>query len=459
MTRVPKGSLSLLVLALACGCGSSSSANGDADRRTVEHKPKPPVRVQTPEAPEGSPAYEPAAFVIWVGTDGIAVTDSLETSPDDKALLPLTGGRLMGSAAKTGPTRLPELLDAISARVEARRGAQPGNPPADESPIIAALVVDRRVGAQTLAAVQYTAMTAEVKAFDFVLDYEDSPKSVRQVTPSFGPVSKAVELELRAEASSLVVREEDQRTTVSLGEDSCSFSDPAQLDAVVSELCELASQRLDIVVFPEATTTMADLVAILGHRPRPEGCSGDWQVGSLHERAAPRCGDAKPPKDAYGEASDGELVVREFGILGVMAEQDGRPGIDPFADAFADGEPELGGIGGLGLVDSSATDDNGVRARTKIVSNDDHLDESLVRRIIRVHQRELAKCAALHSVATGETIQLKAKIGSTGKVIFAFVVDDGGHADAATCMSAAAKKWKFPKPTEVNEVVFDVEIQ
>lgn len=465
--------LALLALAIACG-GSESSSN--KERPAVEHKAKPPVRVEPPLAPKGASAYEPAALVVWVGTDGIAVSDNLEPAADDPVLVPMTGGRLRNIDFGDKPPLLPELFTELTTRVTAFKEEQ--SRAGTNQPITAAVVVDRRVDAIALGAVWYSAGAAEVETLKFVFDHGGEPKMVPVTVPDFGIPSRMFEVRQRnSGGSDLTVIDGADRKLISLGEDTCTFTKASSLDAPIAELCKESDNEVDLYLRLSEGATYRDFVALAAHDPRPEGCKGRWQVLATHDSEAPKCLGAVSVADTLRPEFDPDMVAREAGILGIMAQQDASD-VSPFGDAFAEDKSGVGGlvgemvdddlnVGGLGLAGTGeepqepgyVTDAPLARVKTTIVSNDGHLDESLVRRIIRARQVELGRCAGKDGLKKGAKVRLKGKIGSTGKVIFTFVSDDGGYDTAASCMSKALKRWKFPKPSEVNEVVFDVEVR
>ncbi len=215
----------------------------------------------------------------------------------------------------------------------------------------------------------------------------------------------------------------------------------------------------------------------------------------------------KGPKNAIPQMArnfDPEMMARNAGILGMMAQESGHFLASPYGAAFAVGNDdedvwggltgtEVGeafGVGGLGLVGTGrgggGTGEGTIglgntgligkgggggtgsgygrgsgagfggrgkrvpRVRQAKAQVKGSLDKDIIRRIVRAHINEVRYC---YNQGLARDPNLKGRvavqftIGPTGKVPVAVVAQSSlKDKNVANCVAKAVKRWKFPKP-------------
>lgn len=215
----------------------------------------------------------------------------------------------------------------------------------------------------------------------------------------------------------------------------------------------------------------------------------------------------KGPKNAIPQMArnfDPEMMARNAGILGLMAEESGHFLASPYGGAFAVGNDdedvwggltgtEVGeafGVGGLGLVGTGrgggGTGEGTIglgntgligkgggggtgsgygrgsgagfggrgtrvpRVRQAKATVKGGLDKDIIRRIVRTHINEVRYC---YNQGLARDPNLKGRvavqftIGPSGKVPVAVVAQTSlKDKNVANCVAKAVKRWKFPKP-------------
>ena len=215
----------------------------------------------------------------------------------------------------------------------------------------------------------------------------------------------------------------------------------------------------------------------------------------------------KGPKDAVPQMArnfDPEMMARNAGILGMMAQESGHFLASPYGGAFAVGNDdedvwggltgtEVGeafGVGGLGLVGTGrgggGTGEGTIglgntgligkgggggtgsgygrgsgagfggrgkrvpRVRQAKAQVKGALDKDIIRRIVRAHINEVRYC---YNQGLARDPNLKGRvavqftIGPSGKVPVAVVAQTSlKDKNVANCVAKAVKRWKFPKP-------------
>ena len=215
----------------------------------------------------------------------------------------------------------------------------------------------------------------------------------------------------------------------------------------------------------------------------------------------------KGPKNAIPQMArnfDPEMMARNAGILGMMAQESGHFLASPYGAAFAVGNDdedvwggltgtEVGeafGVGGLGLVGTGrgggGTGEGTIglgntgligkgggggtgsgygrgagagfggrgkrvpRVRQAKATVKGALDKDIIRRVVRAHINEVRYC---YNQGLARDPNLKGRvavqftIGPTGKVPVAVVAQTSlKDRNVANCVAKAVKRWKFPKP-------------
>jgi|GEM_PF-1736681 len=215
--------------------------------------------------------------------------------------------------------------------------------------------------------------------------------------------------------------------------------------------------------------------------------------------------------DAGPGGFDPEMMARNVGILGMMAQDSGHFLASPYGAAFAVGNDEedvwggltgteVGeafGVGGLGLVGTGSggggTGEGTIglgntgligkgggggsgsgygrgsgsgfggsgkkvpKVRQAKASVKGSLDKDIIRRIVRAHINEVRYCynkGLTKDPALKGRVAVQFTIGATGKVSAAEVSSTTlSDEDVADCIAKAVKRWKFPKPSGGGNVV------
>ena len=214
------------------------------------------------------------------------------------------------------------------------------------------------------------------------------------------------------------------------------------------------------------------------------------------------------------DSFDPDMMARNAGILGMMAQDSGHFLASPYGAAFAVGEDsedvwggltgtEVGeafGVGGLGLVGTGRGGEGGggtgegtiglgnvgligkgggggtgsgygrgsgagfggsgkkvPRVRQAKADVKGALDKDIIRRIVRAHINEIRYCynqGLARDPAMKGRVAVKFTIIDTGKVsdseVSSTSLDDE---DVEKCIAKAVKRWKFPKPTGGGNVI------
>ncbi len=215
----------------------------------------------------------------------------------------------------------------------------------------------------------------------------------------------------------------------------------------------------------------------------------------------------KGPKDAVPQMArnfDPEMMARNAGILGMMAQESGHFLASPYGAAFAVGNDdedvwggltgtEVGeafGVGGLGLVGTGrgggGTGEGTIglgntgligkgggggsgsgygrgsgagfggrgkrvpRVRQAKATIKGTMDKDIIRRIVRAHINEVRYCynqGLARDPNLKGRVSIQFNIGPTGSVPVAVVADSSiKDTNVSNCIAKAVKRWQFPKP-------------
>jgi hypothetical protein len=222
----------------------------------------------------------------------------------------------------------------------------------------------------------------------------------------------------------------------------------------------------------------------------------------------------KGPKDAIPQMArnfDPDMMARNAGILGMMAQESGHFLASPYGGAFAVGNDdedvwggltgtEIGeafGVGGLGLVGTGrgggGTGEGTIglgnvgligkgggggtgsgygrgsgagfggrgkrvpRVRVAKAQVKGSLDKDIIRRIVRAHINEVRYCynqGLTKDPNLEGRVKVQFTIGPTGAVPVAVVAEAAiKDNNVAQCIAKAVKRWKFPRPPQGGNVV------
>lgn len=195
-----------------------------------------------------------------------------------------------------------------------------------------------------------------------------------------------------------------------------------------------------------------------------------------HASKLMRVGPCKPQQSGgipqMARNFDPDMMSRNSGILAAMQRDAGHFLASPYGSAFAVGNesdaegPGPIGLGNIGLAGTGYGRGTGSRdhspqgvprvrqAKAQVKGN---LDRDIIRRIVRAHINEVRFC-----YATGLARRPKMR----GRVVVRFTIGPNGRVSAskvarsslrdkrvASCISAAVRRWKFPKPQGGGDVV------
>ncbi len=148
-------------------------------------------------------------------------------------------------------------------------------------------------------------------------------------------------------------------------------------------------------------------------------------------------------------------MMAQRGILSALQHDDGHFLASPYGQAFAIGNIGLEGTGSPRGTEASRQGVPRVRqAKAQVKGN---LDRDIIRRIVRAHINEVRHCYAnglSRRPRMRGRLAIRFTIGSSGKVSASTVSRSSlGDTRVEHCISAAVRRWKFPKPQDGDDVV------
>lgn len=382
-----------------------------------------------------------------------------------------------------------ELFDVLAEMADKRKAL----PDAEGRSSAMVVVADARTPGDTLVKLLYTAGRAEFREFAFVAKTGPAEYGAIVQRPSKTPIGadqgEAAKLELDVSSKGFSVLAVNALGASEIPLTAAGAPDYVALAAAVqkhkTEHAKATKARLSLQGEDVAIGVVLQTLAVLGgaHCDTPKKDCAFSDVSF----------DVRPARNF-----DPDMAARQAGILGMLAQDSGHFLASPYGAAFAvdDSEDRWGGltgsevgqafgVGGLGLVGTErgggGTGEGTIglgnvgligkggggggfggrgkrvpRVRQAKATVKGGLDKDIVRRIVRAHINEIRSC---YETGLEKDAELKGRVtlafvvGADGKVSSSVVqdktIDDAG---AANCMAKAAKKWKFPRPTDGGTV-------
>lgn len=211
-------------------------------------------------------------------------------------------------------------------------------------------------------------------------------------------------------------------------------------------VARLVDRHIDRDVPDEATLKEVEALG-LRHRLLTERTSFvvvDPQQRNVGGDLAVVAQPAVMPRDMGGSMGIGGLMGASFssfgaGGLGARGTGAGGGGLGGFSSGT--------GRGSAGLSGKADRDITMTTGQPVIMGS---LDREVVRRVVRTHTAQVRYCYERRLVANpglAGQLSLRFVIGADGQVKQVTVQNDGlGDADVASCLTARAKTWQFPKP-------------
>ena len=444
---------------------------------------------QTLATVAGSLARVPDAPIVHVAKDRIEALNQKVVAIDDKGKIDesVTQGHLVGP-----------LYDLLAE--EADKAKEMSAATSEEWDGTLVIVADASVTFGTLVDVMYSAGRAEFTGYALVADSgTGGPGSVEIDPPKFGATpTPSMQVIIKRDGFTVPAAEYGEEpvkiATTSDGEyDYAALTKAAAEFAAANDKAKAARVTAEIDI--SYGVVVQTIVALRGN-----------DCASKKDCVLPEI-----VIQAGAGSFDPEMMARNAGILGALAEDSGHFLASPYGGAFAVGGDdedvwggltgtEVGeafGVGGLGLVGTGEGgggtgegtiglgntgligkgggggtgsgygrgSGSGFGGRGKKVARvrqakatvKGSLDKDIIRRIVRAHINEIRYC--YNQGLTKEPdlegrVAVKFTIGGTGKVTDSEVATTSlDNEDVEDCIAKAVKRWKFPRPTGGGNVV------
>lgn len=366
------------------------------------------------------------------------------------------------------------------------------------------IVADVDTSFGTLVDVMYSAGRAEFSKYAFVVEGTEGAGAIGISPPKF----RAAGIDPRPEPSMKVLVQQDGFALPSMkfGEPPTKIAkagdeyDYAALTKAATEFVKENPKSTQVRVSAE-TDIAFGVVAQTLLAVRGKDCNGDKDC------VLP---DLVIEAGMSADSFDPDMMARNAGILGMMAQESGHFLASPYGGAFAVGNDsedvwggltgtEVGeafGVGGLGLVGSGEGGGTGEgtiglgntgligsgggggsgsgygrgsgagfggrgkkvpRVRQAKADVKGPLDKDIIRRIVRAHINEVRYCynqGLARDPDMAGRVAVQFTITDAGKVSDSDVADTTlDDEDVEKCIAKAVKRWKFPKPASGGTVV------